>query len=229
MLKRVSRTQLTFRVPETERQQRTAWRLRRSTGPTLQSKLGIASQSQRHQYRIAEANLDRIVVPCEELHANLFQHWSACKVDLAAGEAAWDRVNKGAVGTMVKEFDIQKAADEWRRTETGKTGLLDMNRLHEYRFNDDIFKTRTTVRDGKNHGFVFFIDWSGSMDKVMADTLDQLLNMISFCKRAGVPCDVYAFADKRVHRDPWADAEQSGHDFNNWVSHNLSYSACSTR
>ena len=180
----------------------------------------VAAQSQRGtgNIELPEANLDRIVVPCEELHANLFQHWSSRKVDLAAGEAAWDRVNKGAVGTMVKEFDIQKAADEWRRTETGKTGLLDMNRLHEYRFNDDIFKTRTTIRDGKNHGFVFFIDWSGSMDNVMADTLDQLLNMISFCKRAGVPCDVYAFADKRVHRDPWADAEQSGHDFKNWVS-----------
>jgi hypothetical protein len=55
------------------------------------------------------------------------------------------------------------------------------------------FKKVTTLADGKNHGLVFVLDWSGSMSDVMSDTVKQLFNLIWFCKKVAIPFEVYAF------------------------------------
>jgi hypothetical protein len=34
------------------------------------------------------------------------------------------------------------------------------------------------VPEGKNHGLMMFVDWSGSMHQDMGNTLDQLLNLV---------------------------------------------------
>ena len=54
------------------------------------------------------------------------------------------------------------------------------------------FKKVSVVPDGKNHGLVFILDWSGSMNNVMMDTLKQLYNLIWFCRKVQIPYDVYA-------------------------------------
>jgi hypothetical protein len=53
----------------------------------------------------------------------------------------------------------------------------------------------TTLADGKNHGLVFVLDWSGSMSRVMLDTVKQLFNLIWFCKKVNIPFEVYAFTN----------------------------------
>ena len=58
---------------------------------------------------------------------------------------------------------MKKSADEYRRAATSKTGVLDTNKLHTYKYNDDIFKKVTVIPEGKNHGLVMYLDWSGSM------------------------------------------------------------------
>ena len=40
---------------------------------------------------------------------------------------------------------------------------------------------------------VFILDWSGSMQYVLQDTLKQLYNLIWFCKKVQIPFEVYAF------------------------------------
>ena len=64
---------------------------------------------------------------------------------------------------MAKEFEMRKSADEHSRTREGKTGVLNPNKLHAYKFSEDIFLRSNIIADGKNHGFVMFVDWSGSM------------------------------------------------------------------
>ena len=54
--------------------------------------------------------------------------------------------------------------------------LIQLN-LSTYKFSEDVFKKVTIVPDGKNHGLVFILDWSGSMNNVMMDTLKQLYNL----------------------------------------------------
>ena len=99
------------------------------------------------------------------------------------------------VNYLVKEFECRKSADSYARATTSRTGVLDTSKLHTYRYNEDIFKKVTTLADGKNHGLVFVLDWSGSMCDVMLDTIKQLYNLIWFCKKVSIPFEVYAFTN----------------------------------
>ena len=97
------------------------------------------------------------------------------------------------VSYLVKEFECRKSASAYARASTNRTGVLDTTKLQTYRFNEDIFKKVTVIPDGKNHGLVFILDWSGSMQYVLQDTLKQLFNLIWFCKKVQIPFEVYAF------------------------------------
>jgi hypothetical protein len=101
--------------------------------------------------------------------------------------------SKDSVQSFAREFEMRKTADEHRRTVESKSGRLDMDSAWKYRISDNLFKTAATMRDGKNHGFVLFIDWSGSMSSNMEQTMRQLFMLFQFCKKVGVPFDVYAF------------------------------------
>ncbi len=77
------------------------------------------------------------------------------------------------VNYLVKEFECRKAADQYARSSTARTGILDTTRLHTYKYNEDLFKKVSVIPDGKNHGLVFVLDWSGSMAEVILDTCKQ--------------------------------------------------------
>lgn len=100
---------------------------------------------------------------------------------------------KATISFMIKEFEMRKAADEHSRTSIAKTGVIDTNKLHSYKYNDDLFRRITTVSTGKNHGFVMFVDWSGSMDTNLKNTVRQLLSLVMFCRQVQVPFEVYTF------------------------------------
>jgi hypothetical protein len=98
------------------------------------------------------------------------------------------------VSYLVKEFELRKNADQLKRASTAKTGDLDMKKIFSYQFNDDIFKKISVVPNGKSHGLVMFLDWSGSMHDHLANTMKQLISLVMFCKKVNIPYDVYAFA-----------------------------------
>jgi len=100
------------------------------------------------------------------------------------------------VNYLVKEFECRKAADQYARASTARTGVLDTARLHTYKYNEDLFKKISVLPDGKNHGLVFVLDWSGSMADVMLDTCKQLFNLVWFCKKVSIPFEVYAFTNE---------------------------------
>jgi len=100
------------------------------------------------------------------------------------------------VNYLVKEFECRKSADQYARTSTARTGILDCTKLHTYKYNEDLFKKVSVIPDGKNHGLVFVLDWSGSMQNVMLDTCKQLFNLVWFCKKVSIPFEVYAFTNE---------------------------------
>jgi hypothetical protein len=102
--------------------------------------------------------------------------------------------NKNPIAYLVKEFEMKKKAAELRRVTVSDTGTLDTNKLHTYKFNDDIFRKIGSVAEGKNHGIVMFIDWSGSMMDNLSGTIEQLITMATFCRKVNIPFDVYAFS-----------------------------------
>ena len=107
----------------------------------------------------------------------------------------WSRVNKKAVNAMVKEFEMKKSAGEHRRALTSKTGVIDTVKMNNYKFSDDIFKKVTIVPEGKNHGFIMYLDMSGSMFDVMYETVEQTLLLTHFCRQINVPFRVYGFTN----------------------------------
>ena len=99
------------------------------------------------------------------------------------------------VNYLVKEFEMKKSAASYKRSTIAKTGELNVRKLHSYKLTDDLFKRITVVPDAKNHGMVFLLDWSGSMQGVMDDTMKQVINLAMFCHRAQIPYQVFAFTN----------------------------------
>ena len=108
---------------------------------------------------------------------------------------------KPIVNLMVKEFEMRKAAYRSIRARTSTKGSLDVNKLHTYKYNDQLFKQVTTLADGKNHGMVMLVDYSGSMSNVMNSVIRQTLTLIMFCKRVNIPFEVYGFTSVADNKD----------------------------
>jgi hypothetical protein len=163
---------------------------------------------------LPQVNLDTIIAKNSEVHKEIddcFNHqqrnmdtlneannaplWSLYKnVDLEFQK--FKNSAQKEVNYLVKEFECRKAADSYARASTARTGVLDTARLHSYKFSEDLFKKVTVLPDGKNHGLIFILDWSGSMQNVLLDTCKQLFNLIWFCKKVSIPFEVYAFTNE---------------------------------
>jgi hypothetical protein len=114
----------------------------------------------------------------------------------------FQKENKKTVMYLVKEFEMKKAATAYKRASTDKTGIIDPLKLPNYKFSDDIFKRLTIVPDGKNHGMMMLLDWSGSMSDTLMNTVEQLLNLVEFVKKVNIPFEVYFFTSERnIQRD----------------------------
>lgn len=100
-----------------------------------------------------------------------------------------------SVNIMINQFNRKKAADESRKSRINKTGKLNMDKLHQYKISEDIFLSRTITKDGKNHGFMIFLDWSGSMSYTIHDVMMQLFQIAIFCRKVKIPFEVYSFTN----------------------------------
>ena len=154
---------------------------------------------------IPKVNLDTIIAKNDKVHYEIdrwFNHQERKFEELDIfGEVdsefiKFKRSAQKEVNYLVKEFECKKAADSYARATTARTGVLDTTKLHTYKYNEDLFKKVTTLADGKSHGLIFILDWSGSMSRVLMDTCKQLFNLIWFCKKVGIPFDVYAFTNE---------------------------------
>ena len=153
---------------------------------------------------LPELNLSDVIVPNDEIHSLCDSHWSDDLEFLKGVDKEFNEFKRSAqreVNYLVKEFECHKAADSYSRAKTSRTGDLDCNKLHSYKFSEDIFRKTTILSKGKNHGLVFVLDWSGSMDNVMKDTVKQLFNLIWFCKKVSIPFEVYAFTSNYRFND----------------------------
>ena len=110
------------------------------------------------------------------------------------------KITNKKVGTLVREFEQRKAAYQYSRATTARTGKLDVNKLHGYKMTDELFLSQTRLADAKSHGMIFLVDYSGSMSGVIGDVIAQTLNLVTFCKKVGIPFVVYSFTS-RYHAD----------------------------
>ena len=100
---------------------------------------------------------------------------------------------KSSINHMAREFEMRKKATEFARTTYSKSGVIDTVKMNNYKFSDDIFLRMSDVKEGKSHGFIIYVDWSGSMSNWLKPTGEQLLLLVEFCRKVNVPFEVYAF------------------------------------
>ena len=103
--------------------------------------------------------------------------------------------NKPMVRHMVKEFEMRKSAKMHERSRIHQSGIINPSSLYKYKFDDRIFKAVTSTPEGKNHGLVFFIDCSGSMQHVFGTVIEQTVLMASFCQMVKIPFRIFGFTN----------------------------------
>ncbi len=185
----------------------------------LKALTDISENTRENVYvELPKVDLKNVIINNKKLHEGITQYWIAEEKDwndhfgryngfenidpldrFAEPDAKFVEFKKGAqkeVNYLVKEFECKKSADAYARASTARTGVLDTARLHTYKYSEDLFKKITVLPDGKNHGLVFILDWSGSMNHVILDTLKQLYNLLWFCKKVSIPFEVYAFTNE---------------------------------
>jgi hypothetical protein len=98
-----------------------------------------------------------------------------------------------SVDSMAKIFEARKAAARTKNAKIAKTGLLNVNRVANYRFSDDIFASKMILNDSKNHGFVVLLDCSGSIQSMYKKMAEQVVVLVEFFRKIGVPYRVFGF------------------------------------
>ena len=157
----------------------------------------IGNSSSNEYVEIPDVNLNTIVNSNKEISEYINDFFNQFKQeDYSKADEAYTKFKKSAqkeVNYLVKEFECRKSASAYHRSTVSRTGVLDCTKLHTYKYNEDLFKKISVMPDGKNHGLVFVLDWSGSMTEVIEDTLKQLYNLVWFCKKVAIPFKVFAF------------------------------------
>ena len=156
------------------------------------------------------ANLDNIIIDHKEIHKEISDHYNSSAEDYVRGNAEGRKTeiekaskdflnfrnkNKKTVEYLAKEFEMKKAADAHSRTATANSGIIDTSILHTYKYNEHIFRKINVTPDGKNHGLVMVVDWSGSMSRNIKGTVEQMMVLVMFAKRVNIPFEVFLFSD----------------------------------
>jgi len=188
----------------------------------------VSEKSKPYRYVNLPNNVDlkRVIVNYSELYEEYktlysgdkqgrYDHRTGDEIMIEATKKFNDfrNKNKKIVEYLAKEFEMKKAAKEHSRAATANSGILDSERLYTYKYNEHIFKKLTITPDGKNHGLVMFVDWSGSMSRNMKGTIEQMMILVMFCKRVNIPFEVYAFSDSYTK---YADKEKT----KEWIDSN---------
>ena len=153
---------------------------------------------------VPKVNLDKVIVNYDrlqnyiskywkDLNESRAEHWGDIFDQVDTDYKEYKKASQKEVNYLVKEFECRKSADAYARAGQSKTGVLDTAKLHTYKYNEDLFKKVTVLPDGKNHGMIFVLDWSGSMGTVLMDTVKQLINLCWFCRKVQIPFEVYSF------------------------------------
>ena len=160
---------------------------------------------------IPKVNVKEVIVDYKKVNKELSEHYNSKTQGRKENERYMDFINKdivrfkneqkSTISYMVKEFEMKKAADLYKRSTVSKTGTLNMDKLHSYSYNEDIFLKMNVEPGATNHGLVMFVDWSGSMHDNFYNTIKQTLNLVWFCERVKIPFEVYGFTNGYSNRD----------------------------
>ena len=158
--------------------------------------------SSRAYVKLPKVNLKNIVIDYKKyikdfaIHDSKLDSYEKDGVKYAKEEVdKFLKESSGIINYLVKEFEMKKNAKLHARSTISKTGIIDPLKLHSYKYAEDIFKKMSNIPNQKNHGMIFLLDWSGSMQRHIKPTTEQLLNLVMFCRKINIPFSVYKFVN----------------------------------
>lgn len=160
---------------------------------------------------------DVVVLPHDLKYLNLMdadlttvlKAWGADAASRAIffqAQAALRREAQTTLASMVSTFRANQSAAVARRVTIGKSGQIDPTRLASYKLTEDLFRPRSFVQKGQNHGFVLNVDWSGSMQGILPTVLWQIVHLVWFAETIKIPVEVYAFTTSNSYGSDVNDA-----------------------
>lgn len=96
---------------------------------------------------------------------------------------------------MAQSFLRKQKTREYQNAQFKKTGMLDTELLFKYKLSDDIFTRKQIDHSGKSYGFIMLLDMSGSMSDIYLECAIEIILLVKFCRKIGVPFEVYGFLD----------------------------------
>lgn len=170
-------------------------------------------------HRMEKSLVNKAVIP----YLALKEQRAKCLVDEPYYQSVYNEFNsvefgfkeyiskvKKSIMFAVKEFEQRKAAHQYQRATTAKTGQIDVNALWSYKTNDDIFLKSTRLADAKSHGMMMLVDYSGSMSTSIQYVIDQVIHTVMFCKAVNIPFEVYGFTSTN-HSSSYSEGLPEGH------------------
>lgn len=150
-------------------------------------------------------NLDKIVVSSSKIremmakmNVEAYTEGTAGNLKMKESVRTFLARNKNAIDLYVKEFQMRKSAAAWKKARQSDTGDINPGKLAYYSLTDQVFKSRTIVPNGKNHGMMLLLDWSSSMAENFENSMEQVLILATVCKRISIPFEVLAFTNREI-------------------------------
>lgn len=110
---------------------------------------------------------------------------------------AFETFIKGAANSVATQmsavYERKKRAWEMLNSSNMKTGKLDISKIAKYKTSDNIFKKKSNMKDGSNHGLTIVVDWSSSMNSIIIEMAQQLLVVMLYCKKSNIKFQLYFF------------------------------------
>ena len=142
--------------------------------------------------------LHHIITPAKRVNEQIMEYHKSNfsqSVSPSGLLSAFKNKNDRYISLLAKEFEMRKAAKSYSKSKFSDTGDIDINKLSRYKLDDEIFRKVMMTPKGKSHGLVMLLDKSGSMDGNMAGSLEQIMVLVSFCRKVNIPFVVYGFGD----------------------------------
>ena len=163
-------------------------------------KIQDGDASSRSYAEMPGIRLNKLIIPYKKYIRDFARYDSKLderdKNDLSTAKQTTKKFlsdSSNIVNYLVKEFEMKKNAKMYDRATIAKTGIIDPLKFYQYKFAEDIFKKMSNIPNQKNHGMIFLLDWSGSMQRHLLPTVEQLLNLVMFCRKINIPFSVYKF------------------------------------
>jgi hypothetical protein len=144
---------------------------------------------------IPTPNLKDLVAPAAVVNKGLTSFYAGYRAKGIQLLNEFKKKNEDYISLLAKEFEMKKAARSYAKAKISDTGDINVNKLANYKLEDNMFKKLMVVHKGKSHGLVLILDKSGSMSEHIKGAMEQILVMALFCRKVNIPFVAYSFSD----------------------------------